>query len=134
MSENISNIEAKKSTEKSFGYVFSFIFFLVSLYLFFTSRGLYIWAILISLIFLMAALFYPKALNIPNELWFKFGIFLGSIIAPIIMMLVFFIVVAPTGIIMRLLGKDLLKQKLDNSVESYWEKREQKVGSMKNQF
>ena len=134
MSVITSNIETKKSTEKSFGYVFSFIFFLVSLYLFFTSRDLYIWAIIISLIFLMVALFYPKLLNIPNELWFKFGIFLGSIIAPIIMMLVFFIVVTPTGVIMRFLGKDLLKQKLDNSVESYWEKREQKVGSMKNQF
>jgi len=73
-------------------------------------------------------------LELPNKLWFKFGMLLGSIIAPVVMALVYFITVVPTGLIMRLLGKDLLKQKLDKNAKSYWIKRSEPIGSMKNQF
>jgi hypothetical protein len=76
----------------------------------------------------------PNVLSLPNKLWFKFGIVLGSIIAPIIMALVYFLTVLPTGFIMRLLGKDLLKQKLDKKDKSYWIERSESMGSMKNQF
>jgi hypothetical protein len=71
---------------------------------------------------------------LPNKLWFKFGIFLGSIIAPIVILIVYFITVIPTGLIMRLLGKDLLRQKLDKNTKSYWIERREPIGSMKNQF
>ena len=76
----------------------------------------------------------PAALTPLNKLWFQFGLLLGKIVAPIVMSLVFFLTVLPTGIIMRLLGKDLLNRKIDRSAPSYWVKREDPVGSMRNQF
>jgi hypothetical protein len=130
----VSNNNISVSTEKSFGVVFSIVFLLVALYPLINSEGLRIWALSISAIFLLLAYVAPKVLNLPNRLWFKFGILLGSIIAPIVMSLVYFITVLPTGIIMRLLGKDLLKQKLDKNTKSYWIERKEPMGSMKNQF
>ena len=67
-------------------------------------------------------------------MWFQFGLLLGKIVTPIIMLLVFFLTVLPTGLIMRLLGKDLLNQKIDRSSPSYWIKRDDPAGSMRNQF
>jgi len=123
------------STEKEFGIVFSIVFLIVSLYPPLTnSEGLYVWALIVSAIFLLLAFTLPNVLSLPNNLWFKFGILLGSIIAPIVMALVYFLTVLPTGLIMRLLGKDLLKQKLDKNAESYWIERSEPMSSMKNQF
>ena len=82
----------------------------------------------------MLALLAPRALSSPNKLWFKFGLLLGSIVAPIVMALIYFVTILPTGLIMRLLGKDLLKPKLDKNAKSYWIERTEPVGSMKNQF
>jgi hypothetical protein len=107
---------------------------MVALYPLINSGGLRIWALSVSIIFLFIAYVIPKILNLPNKLWFKFGILLGSIIAPIVMALVYFATVLPTGLIMRLLGKDLLKQKLDKNSKSYWIERKEPMGSMKNQF
>ena len=77
------------------------------------------WSLFISIIFLILGLLKSKFLNPLNKIWFKFGIFIGKIISPIIMGLVFFFVVTPTGLIMRALGKDLLKLNYDNN-KSYW--------------
>ena len=128
------HVEINIGSEKSFGVIFSIIFLIVALYPLADSQGLHWWAVIVSAIFLLLALVAPKALSLPNKLWFKFGILLGSIVAPIVMVFVYFITVLPTGIIMRLLGKDLLKQKLDKNAKSYWIKRKQPMGSMKNQF
>ena len=134
MSEITSYIQTEKSSEKSFGVIFSIVFLIVSLYPLINSEGLRIWALAVSIIFFLLAFAVPKILSVPNQLWFKFGLLLGSIITPIIMAMVYFITVVPTGIIMRLLGKDLLKQKLDNNAKSYWIKRSEPMGSMRNQY
>ena len=134
MSESSSNTPIEQSSPKSFGIVFSIVFLIVSLYPLTNSEGLSIWAIIVSTIFLLLAFAAPKTLATPNKLWLKFGILLGSIIAPIVMAFVYFITVLPTGLIMRLLGKDLLKQKLDKNAKSYWIERSEPMGSMKNQF
>ncbi len=123
-----------KSSPKSFGIVFSIVFLVVALYPLVNSEGLRIWALIVSVVFLLLAFVTPKVLTLPNKLWFKFGMLLGSIIAPIVMALVYFVTVLPTGLIMRLLGKDLLKQKLDKNAKSYWIERSEPMGSMKNQF
>ena len=128
------HVEINIGSEKSFGVIFSIIFLIVALYPLADSQELNLWAAIVSAIFLLLALLAPKALSLPNKLWFKLGILLGSIVAPIVMVFVYFITVLPTGIIMRLLGKDLLKQKLDKDAKSYWIKRKQPMGSMKNQF
>jgi len=133
MTSNLNNNELK-NTEKSFGIVFSIVFSIVALYPLINGDSFRVWALIISVIFLLLAYVAPNILGIPNKLWFKFGILLGSIIAPIVMALVYFLTVLPTGLIMRLLGKDLLKKKLDKNAKSYWIERSEPMGSMKNQF
>ena len=91
------------------------------------------WSLVISIIFLILGLINSKILTPLNRLWFKFGIFLGKIISPIIMALIFFIVVTPIGLIMRLLRKDLLNLKYNKS-RSYWIKKNGPKSKMKNQF
>lgn len=132
--ESGNHIPTEKSSPRSFGVVFSIVFLIVALYPLMHSESVRIWSLIISAIFLLLATIAPNILSFPNKLWFKLGILLGSIIAPIIMALVYFLTVLPTGLIMRLLGKDLLKQKLDKNAKSYWIKRSEPVGSMKNQF
>ena len=134
MSETTSYIQTEKPSEKSFGVVFSIVFLIVALYPLITSAGLRIWALVVSIIFFLLAFLAPKILVLPNKLWFKFGLLIGSIVAPIVMAFVYFVTVLPTGLVMRLLGKDLLKQKLDKNSKSYWVKRSEPMGSMKNQF
>jgi hypothetical protein len=126
--------KVEQGSERSFGIVFSIVFLVVALYPLFNSGNFRIWSLVVSTIFLLLAFASPKMLTLPNKLWFKFGILLGSIVAPIVMALVYFFTVLPTGLIMRLLGKDLLKQKLDKNSKSYWIERSEPMGSMKNQF
>jgi hypothetical protein len=134
MSETTSYIPTEKSSVKSFGVFFSIVFLFVSLYPLIDSGSLRIWALVVSIIFFLLAFVAPKVLILPNTLWFQFGLLLGSIIAPIVMTIIYFITVVPTGITMRLMGKDLLKQKLDNNTKTYWINRSEPMGSMKNQF
>ena len=134
MSEIANHISTEQSSEKSFGVVFSIVFLIVALYPLISSEGLRIWALVVSAIFLLLAYVAPKILSLTNKLWFKFGLLVGSIVVPIVMTLIYFVTVLPTGLIMRLLGKDLLKQKLDKNAKSYWVKRSEPMGSMKNQF
>ena len=134
MSETKSHIPTEISSEKTFGVVFSIVLLIVALYPLINSEGLHIWALVVSIIFFLLAFLAPNILVLPNKLWFKFGLLIGSIVAPIVITLVYFVTVVPTGLIMRLLGKDLLKQKLDKNAKSYWIERKQPMGSMKNQF
>ena len=135
MTEISRHVSTEQSSEKSFGVFFSIVFLIVSLFPpLINSEGLRIWALVVSIIFFLLAFLAPKILVLPNKLWFKFGLLIGSIVAPIVMAFVYFVTVLPTGLIMRLLGKDLLKQKLDKNAKSYWVKRSEPMGSMKNQF
>ena len=134
MTEKPNHVSTEQSSEKSFGVVFSIVFLIVSLYPLINSESLRIWALVVSIIFFLLVFLAPKILVLPNKLWFKFGLLIGSIVAPIVMAFVYFVTVLPTGLIMRLLGKDLLKQKLDKNAKSYWVKRSEPMGSMKNQF
>ena len=137
MIENKSHYKLKSATERNFGLVFGIIFFIIFLYPYLFGNDLHTWALVVSIIFIFFGIFIPKVLILPNRLWFKLGNFIGGVVSPITMGLIFFLTVTPTGIIMRLLGKDILKQNLDKSVNSYWVKRKEtdlKDNSMKNQF
>ena len=122
-----------KSTNKSFGIVFFIVFFLIGIYPLFNEHNIRIWSILISLVFLILGLLNSKILTPLNKLWFKFGLLLGKIISPLIMGIIFFLVVTPIGLFMRMLGKDLLNLK-KNSNNSYWIEKKDPKGKMKNQF
>jgi hypothetical protein len=88
----------------------------------------------IALVLLLIAFAAPKLLALPNRLWFKLGMLLGAIIAPIVMGLVYITTVRPTGLWVRLTGKDPLRTKLDPAASSYWIERTEKPQPMKNQF
>ena len=123
----------KISSNKNFGIVFFVVFFIIALYPLFNSADIRIWSLLISLVFLILGIFNSKILTPLNKLWFKFGIFLGKIISPLIMGVIFFLLVTPIGFIMRLLGKDILNLKYQNN-KSYWIEKKGPKSKMKNQF
>lgn len=138
MSESDSHAEVKVGSERSFGFVFGAVFTVIALLPAVSGDGeIRVWALAVGATFAGLALAWPKILRPLNLVWFKFGMLLGRIIAPIVMALVFFIAVTPVALVMRLLGKDPLKKKPDPTVASYWIKRdgdEMPMGSMKNQF
>ena len=125
--------DIKISSNRSFGIVF-FIFFLgLSFYPLLNENDIRLWAIIISIIFLGLALINSKILTPLNKIWFKFGILLGKIVSPIVMGVVFFTVVTPTSLIMKLLGKDILNIK-KNKKSTYWIDSSKLKSKMKNQF
>ena len=130
----INNLKKKSkiSSNKSFGIVFCIFFLIIAFYPLLNNGEYRLWAIIISLLFLILGLVNSSILTPLNLLWFKFGILLGRIVSPVIMALVFFGVVTPTGLIMKLFKKDLLKLKRKNK-RSYWIERKDK-SEMKNQF
>ena len=105
----------KISSNKSFGIVFFVVFLLIGLYPIIHDENIRIWSLIISCIFLVLGFLNSSILTPLNLLWFKFGILLGKLISPIIMGFVFFLVVTPIGLIMRLFKKDLLKLKKNNA-------------------
>ncbi len=127
-----SNI--KISSNRNFGLVFFFIFLVVSIWPLTHNESPRIWSAIISLAFLILVLTRSKLLTPLNRLWAKFGIILGSIIAPIVMGVVFFLVVTPIGLVMKIIGKDLLSIKYDKKKETYWVKRDKPTSTMKQQF
>ena len=124
----------KISSNRSFGLVFFVVFLIVALWPLKNEEDIRLWSLTLSIIFLILGVLNSKLLTPLNKLWFKFGIFLGTIISPIIMGIVFFLVVTPTGVFMRLLGKDLLKKNKEKNVSTYWIKRDVQGGTMKRQF
>ena len=130
--QNKKKIE--KSTNRSFGLVFFIVFLIIGLWPLAHEGPVRYWSFVIALIFLFLGILNSKILTPLNVLWSKFGELLGIVIAPIVMGIIFFLVVTPTGLIMRMLGKDLLRNKFQINNESYWIKKEKNKSSMKNQF
>tara|TARA_A100000164_G_scaffold238280_1_gene211682 strand:- start:350 stop:733 length:384 start_codon:yes stop_codon:yes gene_type:complete len=125
--------EIKISSNRSFGIVFFIVFLLIATYPLLNDGHLRIWSLIISVIFLVLGLLNSKTLYPLNKIWFKFGIFLGKIISPLVMGLIFFTVVTPIGLFMRLLNKDLLSLKF-NKKKTYWIEKNEPKSKMKNQF
>ena len=123
----------KITTNRNFGLVFFVVFLLIAIWPILHQDPLRVWSLIISLIFLVLGLLNSRLLSPLNFAWIKFGNLLGKIVAPIVMGVVYFFVVTPTGLLMRLAGKDLLKTKFTDN-NSYWIKREKNIGSMKRQF
>ena len=123
----------KIGSNKSFGIVFFIFFLIVSIFPLFKDENIRIWSLIIAIIFLILGLFNSKILTPFNKIWFKFGIFLGSVVSPIVMGIVFFTIVTPTSLIMKVLGKNLLNLKKNNK-ETYWIERSKIKSKMKNQF
>jgi len=129
-----ANHKIKKSTNKSFGLVFFFVFLIIGFWPLLNEDSPRLWSLIISLVFLILGLLNSKILSPLNSIWFKFGELLGLVVSPIVMAIIFFLVVTPTGIIMKILGKDLLKIKLNKNIKSYWIEKEKIKSKMRQQF
>jgi len=127
------NNNIKIGSNKSFGLVFFIFFLIVSFYPLLNGEDIRKWSLVFSVIFLVLGLTNSKILNPLNKLWFNFGIFLGKIMSPLIMGIIFFLVVTPIGMLMRLFGKDILNLKF-NSKASYWIEKNGPKSKMRNQF
>ena len=129
----MKNKDIKIGTNKSFGIVFFIVFLIIGLWPLLNNGDIRLWSIIISALFLILGLLNSKILTPLNKAWFKFGIFLGNFIAPIVMAIVFFLVVTPIGILMKIFKKDLINLKKNNN-KTYWIEKKQIKSYMKNQF
>jgi hypothetical protein len=125
--------EIKISSNKSFGIVFFIVFLLIATYPLINNGELRIWSLILSLVFLILGILNSKILYPLNKIWFKFGLLLGKIVSPLVMVIIFFLVVTPIGLFMRILNKDLLNLKFNKS-KSYWIEKNEPKSKMKNQF
>ena len=123
----------KKSSSKSFGYLFFGIFLALTIWVYIKNQNLNFWLIGTSIVFLALTLTKSQLLDVLNDLWIKFGELLGKIIAPIVMSIVFFLIVTPIGLVLKIVKKDLLKLKFNND-KSYWIKKDKTIESMDKQF
>ena len=123
----------KTSSNKSFGIVFFIVFIIISLYPLLNQEDIRIWSLVIAFIFFILALLNSKILTPLNKIWTRFGLFLGNLISPIVMGIIFFFVVTPIGLLMRLFGKDVLNLK-KNKFSTYWIKKTDQKSRMEKQF
>lgn len=128
------SIPVKVSSEKSFAIVFSIVFILIAIYPLVSGGDLRFWAIGFAIVILIIGFIKPSLLQLPNRLWFRFGMTIGAIVAPIVMSFVYIVAVVPTGLVMKILGKDPLQKKIDKNRDSYWISRETPLQPFKNQF
>jgi hypothetical protein len=128
--KNLINIKRKDNI--TFGILFFILFLIIGLYPLKSGGTTRIWSLVLSSAFLIITIIRPNLLTFINRLWIQFGILLGKIISPLVMGLVFFFVVTPIGILIRMLKKDVMG--LKRGAPSYWINREDKAQSMKKQF
>lgn len=126
--------EIKISSNKSFGLVFFVIFIIIALWPLLNEGNIRIWSIIVSIIFLILGLLNSKILTPFNKLWMRLGALLGIIVSPIVMGVVYFGIITPIGLIMKLFGKDVLNLKLDKNKKTYWTLKKKIPSKMKDQF
>ena len=125
--------DIKIGSNRSFGIVFFIVFLIISIYPMLNNENIRIWSLIISFIFLVLGIFNSKLLNPINKIWFKLGLVLGKIVSPIVMGIIFFFVVTPIALLMKILQKDLLNLKF-NKNNTYWIEKSGPKSKMKNQF
>ena len=124
----------KKSSNRSFGILFFLVFLGFGLWPLTKEMSPNIYLVIISVVFLILGLLNSKVLSPLNKIWIKFGEILGKIIAPIVMAVVYFLILTPISLLVRLFGKDLIGMKFSNNIKSYWIKRKKHLGTMDKQF
>ena len=132
ISRQKQEIKINKKNNITFGILFFLFFFIIGLYPLKFDEAIRVWSVILSLVLLIITITQPNLFTFFNKFWIKFGILLGKIISPIVMGLVFFFVVTPIGILVRILKKDVMG--LKRGASSYWINRENKIQTMKKQF
>ena len=124
----------KSGSIKSFGIVFFFVFVIIALYPLLNENSIRVWSLIVSFIFLFLGMLNSPLLKPLNLIWFKFGLFLGKFIAPIVMGIVYFVIVFPTFLLLTLFKKNYLNIKYERNMNSYWISIKDKSNTMKDQF
>jgi len=124
----------KKNQNKQFGLLLSFVIFVFLTIQFYNTNNLNIYISILGVFILIMTFLKPNYLKPLTVLWIKFGVLLGSVVAPIVMAIIFFGVMTPIGIILKLFGKDLLKLKKTKNTKSFWIKVTKEVSTMERQF
>ena len=119
---------------KNFGYTFSIIFILLGIYDFFKINNYYLFYFFLSAIFFICALRFFKILYYPNKIWQKFGVFLGIIFSPIILLIVYIVTIIPINLVLRVFKIDIINKNKSEKLESYWVEPSSKIINFKNQF
>ena len=129
--------EIEGSSNRSFGWVFTVFFLILALLPLLKSEGPRVWALAASAAVAAVTLIRPSLLTVPNRLWMKFGLLLGRIVSPVVIGILYYLVITPFGIVMRLAGKDPLRLRREPEAQSYWIKRDPPgppPDSLTNQF
>ena len=129
-----SHINSKRGSDKMFGLIFALIFFIISVILMFLEKQLFLIPLVVCILLSLISFIKPSVLSSSNDLWNKFGILLGVIISPIIILAVYIVGIIPTGIYVKITKKNLLMKEYDKDLTSYWIIRKNPVGTMKSQF
>ena len=129
----MKNNKIQLGSNRSFGIVFFIVFMIVSIYPLLNDNSIRLWSLVIGIVFLILGLINSKLLTPLNIIWMKLGMYLGIIVSPIVMGIIFFLVVTPTSLLMKILKKDLLNLKM-NKKNTYWIDKDKIKSSMKNQF
>lgn len=128
-----------EGSDRSFGLVFAAVFLLVAVWPLFQDFSAFaqvrLWALAIAVLLVVVSLVRPVLLAPANRLWIRFGLLLSRVLGPVILMVMYFVVLTPVALVMRLTGKDLLHLKPEKSQPTYWLPRDQeRAGSMRDQF
>ena len=134
MADTTDHFKVKQTSNKSFGLVFASLLFVLSLWPVFSGGDINLIFLTGSFILFFLSFLSSSIFRIPNFIWFKFGIYLGSVMGPIIMALIFFFAFLPIGLVLRMFNKDLLKMKIHKKESSYWQERLDKMQPMRKQF
>jgi len=134
MIENQNHSKIEIGSEKNFGIVFGSVFLLIGIYQIIFHNQINVWPFIVSLIFFIFSLFIPRLLIIPNKIWHRFGMLLALIIAPIVMSIIYFLVMTPIGVLLKLSGKDVINKNINPHKKTYWIRRTNPMGSMTNQY
>ena len=126
-------MKPKIGSNRSFGVVFFIVFLIISLWPLFSNNEIRIWSLIVSIIFLTLGLINSKILTPLNKLWFKFGILLGNIISPLVMGIIYFLVVTPMALLLKIINKDVLSLK-KKKLGTYWKNKEKYNSTMRNQY
>ena len=117
-------MDGKMGSDKGFGQVFAVVFVIIGCLPLIHGGLPHWWAYAVAAVFGVLAYIRPALLRPLNRVWYKFGLLLHAIVSPVIMMLVYATSIVPTGLVMRALGKDLLRKKKDPAAATYWISRE----------
>ena len=124
----------KKSSEKSFGFVFSLFFFIISILPIYFQKEFNLYFLIISIIILMITILKPIIFFYPNKIWMKLGELLSFIISPLVMLMIFILAFLITKIFLTLFNKKLIYDRFDSNLKTYWTKYQKNKGKMKDQY